>query len=244
MEKDQKSNKAAFSDLLSMGKDLISLLRDSSLLVLAILLILFPSTLSAILAKASFVEGSVAGFKWKANLVASDAALKEAQATITDLQQKNDQFSKALVEAQTRLNDPSLKATISKLEEENKRQRASTQAVQSSVSSTIGSNSELVDKALSATNIQKWGVIFGGDSQLADAEYETKEIAPKLGIPNAGIFLRQGSFRSVSLVNSQELAKEVLLKAKSRREDAYIVDMTNWCSAPIAKQGYTECSNP
>ena len=101
-----------------------------------------------------------------------------------------------------------------------------------------------MDKALSTTNIQKWGVIFGGDSQLEDAEYETKEIAPKLGIPNAGIFLRQGSFRSVSLVDSQELAKEVLLKAKSRREDAYIVDMTNWCSAPIVKKGYAKCSNP
>jgi hypothetical protein len=193
--------------------------------------------------KAGFVEGSVVGFKWKSSLVASDAALKEAQATITDLQKKNDQMSKALVEAQTKLNDPSLKANISKLEEENKRLKASTQAVQASVSNTIGSNAPLVDKALSATDT-RWGVVFGGDSQLADAEYETKVIAPKLGIPNAGIFFRQGSFRSVSLVKSQELAKEVLRKAQQRRQDAYIVDMTNWCLAPIGKQGYTKCSNP
>ena len=94
VEEGQKSNKAAFSELLSTGKDLVSLLRDGSLLVLAILLILFPSTLSAILVKAGFVEGSVAGFKWKANLVASDAALKEAQATITDLQKKMTNFQK------------------------------------------------------------------------------------------------------------------------------------------------------
>jgi hypothetical protein len=244
MEEDQKSNKGAFPDLISTGKDLVSLLRDSSLLVLAILLILFPSTLSAILAKAGFVEGSVAGFKWKANLLASDAALKEAQATITDLQKKNDQFSKALLEAQTKINDPSLKENISKLEEENRRLKTSTEEAQASISNTIGSNTTLVDKELSEKNIQRWGVIFGGDSQLMDAEYETKVIAPKLDIPNAVIFFRQGSFRSISLVKSQGLAKEVLLKAKSRRQDSYIVDMANWCSAPISKQGYTECKNP
>jgi hypothetical protein len=244
MEEDQKSKKETFPDLISTGKDLVSLLRDSSLLVLAILLILFPSTLSAILAKAGFVEGSVAGFKWKANLVASDAALKEAQVTITDLQKKNDQFSKALLEAQTKINDPSLKEDISKLEEENRRLRTSTKAAQALILNTIGSNAALVDKELSATNIQRWGIIFGGDFQLIDAEYEANVIAPKLDIPNVGIFFRQGSFRSISLVESQELAQEVLLKAKSRRQDSYIVDMANWCSAPISKQGYTECKSP
>lgn len=238
---EQNSPNTGFSELISVGKDTVSLLRDASLFVLAVLLIIFPTRLNSILVSAGFEEGSVVGFKWKKSLVVSDAALKEAQATITALQQKNDQITKALVETQTKLNDPALKANILKLEEENKRLNASTQAVQASVSNTIDSNATLVDRALSTTDV-RWGVVFGGDPRLKDAEYETKVIAPQLGIPNASIFFRQNSFRSVSRVKNQELAKEVLRKAQQRRQDAYIVDMNKWCLAPATKQDYTECS--
>jgi hypothetical protein len=39
-------------------------------------------------------------------------------------------------------------------------------------------------------------------------------------------------------------ADQVLNKAKERRKDSYIVNMSTWCPSTTEKDGYFECSNP
>ena len=244
MSDEDKGRKTALSNAISVSKDLVSLLRDSALLLLTLLLIAFPNTLNSVLVKAGFEEGSFVGFKWKSNLVASDAALKEARATISDLQKRNDEMTKVLGQANARLNDPSLKANIAKLEQDNKQLMVNTQQVQASVSNTIASNAPLVDRALSITSADKWGVVWSGDENLKGAKYEVDVIAPKLGLPNPSIYFRQGSYRSVAMVGDKQQADQVLPKAKMRRQDAYIVNMATWCPVFNQKSGYIECAHP
>jgi hypothetical protein len=240
---DEDTGKATvISEAISVWKDLVSLLRDSSLLLLAVLLIAFPTRLNSVLVSAGFEEGSVVGFKWKSKLVDSDAALKETRATISDLQKKNDEMAKALAEANAQINDPALKENIAKLEQENKQLMVTTQQVQASVSNTIASNAPLVDKALSVTTANKWGVVFSGDSTLESAKYEVDVVAPKLGLPNPSIYFRQGSYRSVSVVADKQQADQILPKAKMRRQDAYIVNMSTWCPTFNQRTGYFECT--
>jgi hypothetical protein len=54
----------------SLGKDAVALFRDGSLLILAVLLVVFPRKFNRILVDAGFEEGSVVGFRWKSKLVA------------------------------------------------------------------------------------------------------------------------------------------------------------------------------
>jgi hypothetical protein len=75
----------------------------------------------------------------------------------------------------------------------------------------------------------EWGVVFGGDTALDAARHEIEVTAPKLEIPNASIYLREGSYRSVSVVEDRSQAEQVLSKAKTRRADSYIVNMSTWC---------------
>jgi hypothetical protein len=224
MADDNGKKNASISGAVGIWKDVVSSLRDSALLLLALLLLAFPTSLNSTLVKAGFEEGSCVGFKWKSKLVESDAALKEARATIADLQNKNNEMAKALAEANTKVNDPSLNERITKLEAENKQLKNSTQKVQDSVSSTIASNAPLVDKVLSSTSVNKWGVVFSGDATLEGARYEVDTVAPKLGLQNPYIYLRQGSYRSVSVVGDKQQAEQILPQAKRRREDAYIVN--------------------
>ena len=233
------------SNLIGLGKDLVALLRDFALFVLALLLLVFPTTFNGVLTKAGFEEGSLVGFKWKSKLVESDAALKEARATITDLKAQLDKTSQALTDAQAKLNDPSLKDTLAKLEEENKQLNAASSKVEASVANTIASNASFVEKAQTAVSTNTaWGVVFSGDATLDAAKYEVEVVAPKLGIPNASIYFRQGSYRSVSVVEHRTQAEQVLPKAKQRRADAYIVNMSNWCPSINEKNGYRECVSP
>lgn len=227
------------------GKDLVSLLRDLALFLLAALLLLFPAKFNALLTNAGFEEGSLVGFKWKAKLVDSDAALKEARATITDLQTQLDKASQALNEAQIKLNDPALKDQLAKLQEENKQVNMASSKVEASVASTIATNAPLVEKAQTAANPNNiWGVVYSGDASLEDAKYEVNVVAPKLSIPNASIYFRQGSYRSVSVLDDRTQAEQVLPRAKQRRSDAYIVNMSTWCPAVNERDGYKECITP
>ncbi len=137
---------------ISLGKDLVALLRDAALFLLTALLILFPAQFNTILVNAGFEEGSLVGFKWKNKLVETNSALEDAQKTITSLQGKNDELVKALAEANSKLQDPALMQRLTQLGSENKTLKEATRQVQTNVSQTIASNIPLVEKAMSSTD--------------------------------------------------------------------------------------------
>ncbi|MDP9121468.1 MAG: hypothetical protein M3O15_08900 [Acidobacteriota bacterium] len=148
MTEDAKPKAASpLSGFVGIWKDLVTLLRDLALLILAVLLLAFPETFNAILVKAGFEEGSLVGFKWKANLAESDKALKQAQVTISDLQLKNDELVKALSSLKAQANEPPVKARILKLEHENTQLKIASQSVASTVAATISANAPLLEKA-------------------------------------------------------------------------------------------------
>ena len=139
---------SALNGLIATSQDLITLLRDLSLLVLAVLLIAFPKALNSVLVDAGFEEGSLVGFKWKARLVDADHALKDAQDTITHLQSQNEELTKELAEANARFGDSSMKERLSKLEAVNQRVKIASQQAQSLVAQSIAANAPFVEKAV------------------------------------------------------------------------------------------------
>ncbi len=231
--------------LLSAWKDVVSLLRDTLLLCLGVLLIIFPTTFNNILVGAGFEEGSVVGFKWKSRLVEADQALKDARASITDLTIQNEKLSEALIKAQAMINDPAETEKLTELQEENSRLKLTSEKIEASVQATITSNATLVEKAqTSIGTASQWGVVYGGDTTIAGAQYEAGPVAKKLGLPNTGIYLRQGSYRSVALASSRAEAEQLLYLARSRRSDAYVVDMSRWCPQSTRKADFHECLQP
>src|SRR5205085_7384815 len=107
--------------------------------------------------------------------------------------------SQALVDAQAKLNDPALKAQIAKLNQENEQLQDSSSKVSASVATAIASNAPLVEKVrIEANPDGKWGIVFSGDNKLEEAKYEVETNAPRWQIPNASIYFRQGSYRSVA----------------------------------------------
>jgi hypothetical protein len=145
-------NSSVVAAAIAIGKDLVSLLRDGALLLLAVLLVAFPLQFNAMLTDAGFEEGSLVGFKWKSKLIESNRALEEAQQTISSLQGKNDELLKALSDANSKSGDPKLLERLTTLEEENRTLKTATQNVQARVTESIESNAPLLEKALSSSN--------------------------------------------------------------------------------------------
>lgn len=238
---DKTENGNPLAGLIATGKDLVALLRDAMLLLLGVLLILWPAAINDILVTAGFEEGSFAGLQWKARLTQSDGSLVKAQALIADLKDQNERLNQALSQAQ----GPSTRPYDAKLEQLNQALAAKTDRVQSALSSSVSANSTLVQQAQSQTaQVTTWGVVYGGDRTLTDARYEVGPVASKLGFSNAAIYLRQGSYRSVATSTDRVIASQMLKKAQERRPDAYLADMSSWCTDPAQKDGYLECPAP
>lgn len=233
------------SRAVATGKDGFALLRDAALAILAVLLILWPQAFNNILVNAGFEEGSFAGLKWKSKLSETDKALVSAQSTIADLKAQIDKLNAALAEAKPQVTSTDLKAQISSLEQSNTQLSAASSKVQASVQSTISGNAPYVQKLQSAIgSTAVWGVVLGGDTNLDGAKHEAQVAAPRLGITNAAIYYRQGSYRTVAIAPDRTQAEQFLEKAKGGRSDAYIVNMATWCPAKADKDGYIECANP
>lgn len=87
-----------------------------------------------------------------------------------------------------------------------------------------------------------WGLVFGGDTTLAAATFETTVTAKKMGLQDAAVFRRSGSFRSVKVLANRAEAEDALGRAKAVRESSYLVNMVKWCPTSSLQNGYYECS--
>lgn len=147
-----KLNSGMFSKAIVIGKDLVALLRDAALFILAVLLILFPGQFNSILVNAGFKEGSIAGFKWESKLVATDQQLKNTSDRITALQEENNKLLAALRDANSKANDPELLRRYEELNAASKRQEQQTEKIQRDVSITLKSNQPFVEKARASSD--------------------------------------------------------------------------------------------
>lgn len=240
----QNSNNRV-SKFAATGKDLVAMLRDGMLLLIAVLLIGWPQTINSILVEAGFEEGSFAGLKWKAKLTKSDATLLKALDTIADLREQNENLNNALLEVKSHVPSAEVRAYIAKLDQLNTRLAESSAKVQAAVETTTSENAPLIQKIQTSTGtVATWGVVYGGDRTLDAAKYEVQTIAAKLGLTNAAIYYRNNSFRSVATTTDRLQAEQLLKKAKERRKSSYIVNMSTWCPSTTERNGYFECLNP
>ena len=243
MPDNPQKTESAIDRFLSRGKDLVALLRDGSILLLAVLLLAFPSVLNDILVSAGFEEGSIVGFKWKAGLIQSDEALKTAQSTITNLQGQLQKANEALAHAQASLEDRTLKEQLQALEQQNRAVAKASATAQLAVNSSIESNAPLIDRAQRIdSQTGKWAVVFGSDTSLAAAQTEINRAA-RLGIEGAGIYYRNGYYASIAVVDDRALANKYLEITKTFRPDAYIASFSSWCKSSRQQEGYVECTS-
>jgi len=150
--------KQTFESRIRIAKDLVVLLRDAAIIILAVLLIVFPIKFNSILVKAGFEEGDVVGFKWRSNLENSTVALERAYSSIDSLEFKNNQLILALHEAEKKLGDSELKTKLQKLESQNLVIQQNTKDVQTKVLNAIDQNTPLIEGIKSPSNKEDYTI--------------------------------------------------------------------------------------
>ena len=86
-----------------------------------------------------------------------------------------------------------------------------------------------------------WGVVFGADKTVGAAAWEIRGAGKTVDVSSAGIFLRAGMYRAVSLHTERSEAEEALGKFKGYRSSSFVVDMSKWCPNTAQQADYLEC---
>ena len=218
----------SFSDYAKNTKiilDIIKILLESlSLTVIAILfgfLLFNPKSLRSWCERGGFAECNVFGQKLtpeqKDKIQTQESVGGEVRASIQEVLKEKEGLSEAQVDI--------LRNAETKL------------------SSSLSQLTPLVDKVASEGD---WAIVFGGDVSYQSARDEISK-ANNIGYDQAQIYFREGSYRSVIPFGSRETAKSALSEVRelSFNKDAYLVNLTNWCSDPVLNrdqtQKYYEC---
>lgn len=114
--------------------------------------------------------------------------------------------------------------------------------VQSQALPAVAASAPLVEPAAEPAVADTWGLVFGGDATLEAARHEVTVTARKMGLTDAEVFRRGGSFHSVRVFVSRAEAADALGRAQAIRADAYVVDMSRWCPSSVKRDGYFECA--
>jgi hypothetical protein len=232
---------AGVSATVGVGKDLVALLRDALLMVLAVLLIFWPSTFNTILSDAGFEEGSLVGFKWKTGFAETRAQLQQANVALENLKQGNAELTRLLADAIKFVTDNELKAQIAEVQKSNEKVAERSDTLQSSVQATIAQTAPLAS-TLPAKLQPVWAILLSSDSDLDGAKDEVKKATSKIGLLNLKIFFRKGYYATAAIAPDPTQAQALLNSVKAYRSDAHLVNLNNWCPNQEEKADYTICS--
>jgi hypothetical protein len=109
-------------------KNLLSVVKDSILLVLFLLLLFFPGMLNSILERAGFTEGSIMGFTWKEKALqskevadSSQQIANQATLQVEQMQVQLDNLSRKLSTLSTPANNSQVSEMVASLDSSKKR---------------------------------------------------------------------------------------------------------------------------
>lgn len=233
---------------IATGKDVLALSRDGVLVLLFLMLLVMPGVIGDRLSRAGFEEGSLMGFKWKnkaqdygAEVIRLKQGLEAAnrQVILQSVQLRN--TSAELARLRATASSPQQAADLDRLGKANQRVAQESIATSTRLSDQLRASQPVVlDARETLGAATPWAVVMGADPTLAEAQVESRRAVLR-GLPNVGIYLRQGYFRTVALAPTKAAADKLLPNARVRTRDAYVVRFDRWCAKREAVEGYSRC---
>ncbi|MDZ7996102.1 MAG: hypothetical protein RM022_013460 [Nostoc sp. EfeVER01] len=220
MEPDlKKVDKSGLKDTVEIFQGFLNILRDSSIFLIFLLLLLNPVIINQILKKAGFVEGEIVGFKWKTQLEKTDSELIEATRQIDSLKQRlkesNNTISKVSEDVKNK--DQRIEEQINK----NKEAVQEATSVNLGIQSTLQANTPLLnpgvnkplDSLVNIVNEYKIQIFYN----QSKSDEKTVALAIKDALEGAGVKSTIQVLPQVDKASSDQIR----YFAKNEREVAY-----------------------
>ncbi len=229
-------------------KTWLEIIKLGGIIGLFLVFVVKPSSLRDWCKRGGFSECNIFGAKLTPEqqnaIQLSEQVVAESKVGVTRAAEQLREITATISKVSESLN-PEQKEKLEQQLAQTKETIASVEQTKSQLQQSLGELSPVVQQVASAGN---WIVVFGADKTLPKAKDEI-EWAKNNGYPTARLYLRQGYFRSVVPFLSRAIAQEKLADImKSRRGDAYIVNIDTWCLSRVSHPAresdpaYDECS--
>ena len=185
-------NTPGIKDIVEICQGFLNILRDS---LIFLMLIINPKIINKILTTAGFVEGEIAGFKWKKQLKKTDSQLIKATKEINSLKQRLEESNQTISEQKK---DIKIKKQI------NKNQEAVREAnsINSVIQTTLQANAPLLNSRVNTedteltslidiVNKYKIQIFHNGSESEQKIAAEIKDALGKEGVKSTIQVLRQ-----------------------------------------------------
>jgi hypothetical protein len=131
------TNEGSLETSVSIGKDIVSMLRDSVLFILFLLLLFSSDMMREQLSKAGFTEGSFGGLTWRAQAETVAEQTKDIGQTVAKANENYDDLIDDLRELGKTVNDPGLKLQVKNMSEIAETSRAELRKADQTVKSSL-----------------------------------------------------------------------------------------------------------
>ncbi len=230
--------KTQFQVFLATSRSVLALVRESAIIILILVVLVWPDALQSVLKKAGFSELDLGFLKWQKQI---EAAQQDAQDANQILAQVEKDLSDTKESIETIKNTPDLKPeTIEeinklsvKLDESNK----ATTLARGNLQQNIAVQREFMNEFQQVAPVEEgpWGIVVGADKNEEGARHELREFRGK-GFENIQIIIKSGWYRTVVIFDDPFDAEKQLARIKEMSEDAFIINLPNFCPRLIEKE--------
>lgn len=105
-------NKSAIAQFSAAMKDVVSILRDTTIFLIFMLLLFAPSIINERLAAAGFTKGNIAGFEWQAQIRSATETTRTAGQTVEQATENYDQLIERINELEAQVSDPAVQREL------------------------------------------------------------------------------------------------------------------------------------
>ena len=230
--------KTPFQVILATSRSVLALVRESAIIILILVVLVWPDALQNVLKKAGFSELDLGFLKWQKQI---EAAQQEVQDANQILAQVEKDINEAKESIETIKNTPDLKPEtreeIKKLSTKLDKSSNATTLARGNLQQNIAIQSEIMNEYQQNAPVGNgpWAILIGADKDEESARYELEKLHRR-GFENIQIYIKSGWYRTVIVYDDYAVADEQLNEIKELVESAYIVNLSTWCPRSVEKE--------
>jgi len=231
-------DKTSFQIFLVTARSVLALIRESSIIILIMVVLLWPDALQSVLKRAGFSELDLGFLKWQKEIEAAQQDAQDAN-QILDQVQKDITETKETIESIRNVSslDAETRENIDKLSMKLDKSYNATSAARDNLQQNIAVQSKIINEYQKMAPVENgpWAILVGADKDEESARVELNKFKRK-GYENIQIYIKSGWYRTVIVFDNNEVANENLKTIKSSIESAYIVNLATWCPRSVEKE--------
>jgi hypothetical protein len=230
--------KSQFQIILATSRSALALVRESAIILLILVVLIWPDALQNVLKKAGFNELDLGFLKWQKEIEAAQQEVKDANQILAQVQKE---ISDATESIETIKNTTDLKpetrAEINKLSVKLDESNKATTMARGNLQQNIAVQSRFMNEFQQVAPVEEgpWGILVGADKDEESAKHELEKFRRR-GFENIQIYIKSGWYRTVIVFEDHGGAEEQLNRIIELSESAYIINLSSWCPSSIEKE--------